>query len=318
MVLYDILLFIVSSIFLVVSGTYLVRSLSKISQFLKITEFTAAFILMSVATSFPELFVGISSATAGRSALSLGNVIGANIIDITLIMGIFILLGGGIRTREKVLEEKPFLLVAIAILPLLLFYLGGSISRIDGGILLAVFFLYSWRTIRSGRRFEKEYKVHKKMKPHEVLVTWSLFLVSLAALFLSSRFVIEYASSIGEALNIPDVLLGVFLLSVSTTLPELTFGVLSVLRGHKSMSVGNQAGTIITNSTLILGIVALISPIVANQLVFFVSALFLVFSAVLFVTLSKSGKRLDTTEGIALILLYVLFLIIELYFTRTI
>jgi len=108
----NLIFFLVSAVFLVISGIYLVKSVYKVSEFLRISSFSAAFIIVAFATSLPELFVGISSAVQGTPALSMGNVIGASIIDITLIIGIFIIANKGIETRSaKIGHENYFLLL---------------------------------------------------------------------------------------------------------------------------------------------------------------------------------------------------------------
>ena len=310
-------LFIISAVFLVLSGAYLVKSLSKISQFLRITEFAAAFILISIATSFPELFVGISSALTGQTALALGNVLGANLIDLTLIMGILILLGKGIKTKHTQLRESPYLLVGIVALPLVLFFFGNMLSRVDGLLLLLVFFAYSYRLIKNSKKYAKGYKVHKKkLEGIGIILTTLILIISLAVLIASSYFVIKYASLISINLQLPQILVGLFIISLGTTLPELAFGVRAVLSGHKSMGIGDQLGTIIVNSTLVLGVTSLITPITANIFLFFTAGIFLLFSAFLFVYFVTSKGKLSSTEGVILILIYVLFIIVQFYLGR--
>lgn len=311
-------LFIISAVFLVLSGAYLIKSLFKISKLLKITEFTATFLLISVATSFPELFVGISSALAGQTALALGNILGANLINLTLIMGILIILGKGIKTKNTQLRESPYLLVGIVALPLVLFFFGNSLSRTDGLLLLFVFFAYSYHLIKSNKKYVKKYKIDKKkLKGVSIILTIFIFVLSLAVLIVSAFFVIKYASLISIDLQLPQIFIGLFLISLGTTLPELAFGVRAVLSGHESMGIGNQLGTIIVNSTLVLGVTALITPITANIFLFFVAGIFLVFSAFLFVYFVTYKEKLSSTEGMTLIIVYVLFIIVQFYIGKT-
>src|SRR4030043_1478548 len=122
MMIENLLFFALSGFFLVISGIYLVKSLNKIAIFLGISEFSAAFILMAFATSIPELFVGISSAIQGIPQLSLGNVIGANIIDLTLLTGIFILMSKGIEFKTKKIDKNIYFMLA-SILLLVVLYL---------------------------------------------------------------------------------------------------------------------------------------------------------------------------------------------------
>ncbi len=309
----DLIYFILWCIVLVISGTFLVKSLSKISQFLKITEYSAAFIIMAIATSLPELFVGISSALSKNTALILGNIIGANILDITLIVGIFALVGRGIGIKNKRIKKDVFYMVGIVILPLILFLIGNSISKIDGMILLAAFIFYSSRLLKRTKKFEKEYETKKKIKRIEGIIYSFVFIASLVLLFLSADKIIKYASIISLELALSPILIGLFLISFGTTLPELVFGTRAIMLRHPSMTIGNQIGTIIVNSTLVLGVSAIIYPISAQFQLFLISASFMVLVAFLFAAFINSGKKIDITEGISLILLYIFFLMLEIY-----
>ena len=313
MVVLNLLFFIIACAILVVSGRWLVKSLIKIAQFLKITEYVAAFIIMAIATSIPELFVGISSALSKNTALVLGNVIGANIIDITLIIGIFTLIGKGIKVETKGTKNDVFYMILIVMLPIVLFLIGGSISRIDGIILVAIFCIYSYRLIKRSRKFEKVYKGERKIKRHEIILNVLLFIASLVILFGSASFIIKYATALSSDLALPPIMIGLFLISIGTTLPELTFGMRAVLARHKEMAISNQIGTIIVNSTLVLGISAIIYPISAAFYLFAMSAAFLLLACFIFATFIKSGRKIDVTEGISLILLYIFFVILEFY-----
>ncbi|OIO61191.1 hypothetical protein COY26_04905 [Candidatus Woesearchaeota archaeon CG_4_10_14_0_2_um_filter_33_10] len=311
MLIINLISFLISCIVLIISGTLLVKTLAKIAAFLKLSEFVVGFIIMAFATSIPELFVGITSALTKNPALALGNVIGANIINLTLVIGIAILLGKGIKIESKKTKTDALYMVGIAALPMVLMVIGGSLSRIDGIILLAAFALYARRILQQRKLFKKE--VEDSIKRKDIILTTILFVFSLALLFLSARFVVEYATSLSVDLALPPIIVGLFIISIGTTLPELTFGSRAVLAGHSEMALGNSIGSVIVNSTLVLGIVSIIHPITANILLFSVSAIFMVVVAFLFATFVESGNKLYVKEGISLILLYIFFVIIEFY-----
>ena len=144
----NLLFFIIASTVLAVSAFALTKSLIRIAAFLKLSEFTAAFIIMALSTSLPELFVGITSAINKNPALSLGNVIGANISDLTLVLGFAVIVAKGIKVNRKSIRKDSFFMFLIAILPIILMILGKGISRLDGVILISVFLLYSWNLIK--------------------------------------------------------------------------------------------------------------------------------------------------------------------------
>ena len=311
MLITNLIVFLIACIVLVISGNLLVKTLTKIAAFLRLSEFVVGFIIMAFATSIPELFVGITSALAGKSALALGNVIGANIINLTLVVGIAILLGRGIKIESKKTKTDALYMVFIASLPMILMIIGNSLSRIDGIILLAAFVIYARRILKQKRLFKKE--LENGIKRKDIILTTILFIFSLALLFLSARFVVGYATLLSVDLALPPIIVGLFIISIGTTLPELTFGSRAVLAGHSEMALGNLIGSVIVNSTLVLGITAIIFPITANILLFSVSAIFMVIVAFLFATFVESGNKLYIKEGISLILLYIFFVIVEFY-----
>ena len=323
MLVVNLILFIVACIVLSQSSTFVVKSLAKISYYLKLNEFTIGFILVAVATSIPETFIGIMSALDNIPILSVGNVLGSNIIDLTLITGIGALLARKISVESKIIRKDMIYMFLIAVLPAVLLMdhyiwhwfglfpnMVQGLSRIDGIILLSVFVFYIYKLVRQESRFSRtvEYTSRKEATKYALL-----FLVALVFLLGSSKYVIEYAKVLSEELNITPLLIGIFLISLGTTLPELTFTVKSVMSMHESMAIGDIIGSVIANSTLVLGVTAIITPITVNSLIFLTSTLFMIFSAFIFLTFAESESGISWREGISLIMLYFLFVIVETY-----
>lgn len=307
----NIFYFILYGIFLILSGIYLVKSLDKIARFLHLSEFTAAFIIMAVATSIPELLVGISSAIQGNPALSLGNIIGANILDLTLISGIFVLLAKGIKFQSKKVGAGTYFMFGSIFLLLLLYLIGKSLSRLDGLILLLLFSINSYRMIRKKEKYSK--RLESKIQRKEIVFNSILFILCLLILFLSSQQIVKYSHLIAIDFGVPDILIGIFLISIATTLPELVFGVNAVLLKHSEMAIGDQVGTVFANISLIIGVVAIIHPITSAIFPFILSSSFMFLSAFIFVTFIKTGRRLEVVEGISLILLYLFFVVVQFF-----
>lgn len=301
-----------SCVVLAASGTYLVRSLGKISKFLRFEEFSVGFIIMAIATSVPEVFVGISSALAGNPALSLGNVIGSNIIALTLVGGIVVLLSKGkIKIKSKEVKNDSFFMSMIVLLPLVLFFVGGTLERMEGIFLIIVFGLYLRKKIIESKRFRKKYKGRVGRK--EIVLTTMILLISLVTLFVSAEFIVNYAKIISIKLLLPPILIGLILVAIGTSLPELAFGTKASLSGHPELSLGDLIGSVIANSTLVLGVTALIHPISADLFLFLTSGFFMFIVTFLFASFIESGSRLYWKEGCSLIFLYIFFLILELY-----
>lgn len=311
MLLVSILLLILSCIFLVLSGVGLVKSLTKISYFLRISEYIIAFVLMALATSLPELLVGITSAMNKVSSLSLGNVIGSNIADIALVGSIAILVARGIKVKSKKIKKDVLLLIPISVLPIVLFFIGNALSRTDGIILIIAAVIYFRYVIQRRKGFKK--KIKEKVTKLEVVFYSMAFLAFLFLLFASSHFVVKYAVEIARSMNVSYLLVGLFMVALGTSLPELTFETIAV-RKHPEMALGDLIGSVATNCTVVLGITALLWPITSSLFAVLTTSVFMFIFIFLFATFVHSGSKLYVMEGIALLLLYLLFIFIEFYF----
>jgi len=306
----NIILFTISLFLLFLSAYGLLRSLTVISRFLKISQFITGFLILGIGTSLPELFVGITSALQKSSALSLGNVIGANIIDLTLVIGIPVLILRGIKSSSPTIKRDSRYMLILCILPVILMSIGKELSRVDGVILIAGFIFYLWRVIKQQGAFTK--KFDNKIKRSLITVNFIVFFASLILLLKSSQYTIKYSVELANQFSLPPIFIGVFILSIGTTMPELITGASAAIRGFRDLAIGNMVGTVIANSTLILGITALIYPIKAEIFFFSTSAFFMILIAFLFLVFVSSGDEFDWREGLAMILLYVFFLIVEL------
>ncbi len=307
----NLLWFLVSCSVLVVSASYLVKSLSKLAAFLRVSEFVAAFILMAFATSVPELFVGISSGLSGKGALALGTVIGSNIANLSIVIGITVLLARGIKIDSTKIKKDSLYMILIMLLPAILMAIGGVLSRIDAVILILVFGFYVWKMLSERKEFRKV--LEDKIPRKEVVFNAFLFIACIITLFFSSSYVVKYGSALALDFGLPVIFIGLFLVALGTSLPELVFGSKAALEGHGDMNLGNLIGSVVVNSTLVLAVTALISPISADFLVFFVSAVFMIIVGFLFFTFVQSGDGLDWREGLSLVFLYIFFLMVEFY-----
>ena len=311
MVLATLGLFFGACLILIILGAVLVKSLIKLASFLRMSEFFAAFILMAICTSLPELFVGITSALAGTPAFSLGNVIGSNIIDLTLVAGIAVALARGIRIESKIVRKQVFGMVILASLPMVLMFIGKELSRFDALILIGAFSIYFIKMI-TARDGHLHSKFNKAVKPWVGLGAFMLFAAAVVGLYFSASWVVKYGGLIAVELSLPPIMVGLFLVAFGTSLPELIFSVRAAMTRHGQLALGDIMGAVVMNSTIVLAVTALIHPITDSFVIFMSSAAFMVVVTFLFATFISSGRKLSWREGICLILFYVLFVIIEL------
>ena len=292
--------------------------MSKIAKFLKISEFVAAFLIIGIATSLPELFTGISSAVSKNPALSLGNIFGANIINMTLIIGILVILSKGMKIKKSKIKYEMNLMMLSIFLLIILYLIGNSLSQIDGIILVSLFCINIFMVFNKNKNKKHLKKINQKnikdIKEKKSILPWIIFAISVLVLFFSSKFAVLYAKNIALDLALSQILIGLFLISIITTLPELIFGISAVLLKHSDMSLGDQIGSVFANICLVLGIVAIIHPIKTEFTSFLISSIFLILAGLLFIFFIKSGKKLTIKKGICLIIFYLIFVIVEILF----
>lgn len=297
---------------LIIAAELLVKSLSKIAFYFGMTDFVVGFFIVAIATSIPELFIGVTSALEGSPELSLGNVLGSNIIDLTLVVGVMALLRRGIKMETKAVQTDTLYMFFITLLPLALMLPGGSLDRFDGFLLIAAFILYVARIFIQRSRFREE--TGEKVSKAEFAKNSLIAVLSVGLLLVSADYLVKYASALASDLLSPSILVGLFLISIGTTLPELIFGSGAILMKHKYMAFGDIIGSVVANNTLVLGTVALISntPLAPNMLIFLISGFFMVVVAFLFATFVEVERHILWQEGVALIMLYILFVIVVL------
>ena len=311
--IFYIIILAVSFYILVWSCKILVVSLSFMARFLEVSEYVLAFVLMAVVTSLPEFFVGISSALSDKPQISLGNIIGANIINVTLAVALVAIFARAIKITSDESQRSSFVAAAIAMSPVI-FILDGIISRTDGIILVSLFLIYIVYLIKKSR---KDYKIYNSVSRDvkdlkDFFGNMGKFIAGLIVIFGSSAIIIWSVTNIAITLNFSLFIVGLILVAIGTTLPEITFGIRSVLSGKDSMAFGNVLGSTVANSALILGVVAILSPIHINNFkIVFSSLAMMSLSLITFALMVRYKKAITYKHGIILIFFYIIFLGLE-------
>jgi len=293
------------------AGAILVRSLTMLSKLLGISEYMIAFILMSFATSIPDFSIGISSALQHAPSISFGDVLGENLMNVTLIIGLIAVLAKGLSTESKISKTNFWLVFLLAFTPIIL-ALDGLISRGDGTLLLAIFVFYILRLVKDKKYFKNQHienGIDPKHKFASTMKGLKNFSLGVLLLIASSFSLIWAAKGITDYLEISTIFFGIVFVAIGTTLPELVFGIKAYRMRHPSMILGNALGSIAFNSTAVTGIVALINPInIQFNGHILVVTIFLGTSFILFNIFAYSKTRISSLEGVMLILLYILFI----------
>lgn len=311
-----VLIFLGSCFLLTVSSRLLVNTLSKIAKFLGWKEFVVAFFTMAFAVSLPNFFVGIISAIDKIPELSLGDVVGGNIIDLSLIVGLTALFSKrGLSASSRTVQASSVFTILIAVLPLILIY-DGTLSRTDGILLLSAFVAYVFWVFHKQDRFKKIYDgITEPMTLGLFFKNSSLFLGSAILLILAADGIVRSSVFFADYFNLPLSLVGVLVVGIGNSLPETFFSLAGAREGQDWLVLGDLMGGILITSTLVLGMVSLINPIqVTNLTAIAIGRIFLIISALFFLFFIKTDSKITRKEAIFLILIYVVFILFEIIF----
>ena len=220
-----IIIFLLSSLSFIFSGRLIVNGLIRVAKFLNWREFVVGFAIMSLASSIPNLFVGVSAALQGIPELSFGDIVGGNVVDLTLVAALGIILSNGIQAKSRMVQTSSFFTLGAAILPLIL-AADGEISRIDGLVLIFAFLFYGLWLFSKEERFSKVYKDHEQAAKHPLSNLVSL-IIGLALLLLASMGIVRSASYFASSLNVPVGLIGILIVGLGKAGPEIYFSIIS-------------------------------------------------------------------------------------------
>jgi cation:H+ antiporter len=318
MIFIYILIFLISLIILYISSELVIKGLNEIAKFLELREFVIAFFIMAFASSLPNLFVGITSALHKIPQLSLGDIMGGNVINLTLAVALSVLFSKNkeISTDSRMVQNSSVFTIIAAILPLLLM-IDGNISRTDGFLLICFFLFYVFWLFSKQERFTKTYNndleepIIKEFK--SFLKDISKIILGLIFFIFSAQGIVFSSKFFAEKFNMPLALIGILIVGLGNSLPEIYFAVSSAKKNETWMILGDLMGSVIFPATLILGIVALIFPIeILNFSSIIIARLFLIIAAIFFFFFIKTHHKITKQESIVLLLIFIIFILIEI------
>ncbi|MCD5396303.1 MAG: sodium:calcium antiporter [Candidatus Pacebacteria bacterium] len=307
-------IFILSCIVLAKSGQIVVKSLSNLAKILKWREFVVATILMALASSSPEIFVGITASLSDSPQLAVGNILGSNIILLTLVLGVGAIFTKKLELGEKTFKRGKFFACVFTILPLLLIF-DGFFSRSDGVILIIGFLFYLKEVLREQRRFSKIFNKIAE-SPFEKFKLFfkelAIFVFSVCLLILSAEGIVFSSEKIALTSGLSLIIIGVLGIALGTSLPEIAFGIRAIKTGRKEMMLGGTLGSVIVNSGLALGIVGIISPFrIFHFSLYFNAILFSFLASLFFLIFASTKNQITRREGFFLLFIYLIFVIFE-------
>lgn len=294
-------------ILILLGSNWLVDGSSSIAKKTGLSEFVIGLTIVGIGTSTPEMVVSYMSAFQGKADMAIGNVVGSNIFNTLMILGITALICPLIITKQNIKRDIPLNIVVTIILIGLgmkysIFGFGSNtLTRIDGAIMLSIFALYMWRSFKIPSDGEDE---DEGIKVYSSGVSALLVILGLGALVGGGRLFVNSATEIARFYHLSEKFIAITIMSVGTSLPELATCVVAALKGRGQLALGNIIGSNISNILLILGGASLIHPLSFGGMTYVDLGVVLASSIMIFTcAYTFRKKEIDKIEGVLFLLL---------------
>ncbi len=318
----DYILLIVGLGLLLLAANYLVDSSVAIAQRAKISNFIIGLTIVGIGTSAPELFVSISSALSGSGDIAMGNVIGSNIANILLIMGVTATILPFPIERMQRRRDIPFM-IAMTILVLMIAndkilsgFSANSLNRLDGIFLLLVFVGYMcWVIVQKGKDPKKAIEEADKEAKSSLAgkapwLLWGIAIVSLVALIFGGNLFLDSAKKLARAWGMSEAVIAITIVAVGTSLPELVTAVVAACKKNPQLALGNVIGSNLFNLMFILGTASTVKPLVFADINIWDYAVMFVSAIMLYVVVLTFKKdKMDRVEGVIFLSAYIAYVV---------
>ena len=311
----DILLLIVGLGLILAGANFLTDGSAALAQRFRVPEFIIGLTVVAVGTSTPELVVSVLSAIGGQSDVAIGNVVGSNIFNVFVILGVCALIRPVPLTAGNIRRDIPFgvlvslLLLALAQDSLLCKGAADRIGRLDGAAMLALYILLMWYTIRKTKRPEATAPTEGSKAPMAAWLTAVMIVGGLAGLVFGGEMFLRSATSIARSLGVSESVIAITLVAGGTSLPELASSLVSLFKGKAEMALGNVIGSNIANILLILGVSATIHPLSMGGITVWDLLMVLLSSGVVFLAaFTFKRKAIDRWEGALFVAIYAVYI----------
>ena len=308
---------LISLVFLVKGADFLIDGAADFARWMKVSPILVGLTVVAFGTSLPEFIVSLFSVLGDKADISIGNVIGSNIANIALVIGICAMIVS-LETKSKTLiYEFPFLIVST----FLLLILGNDnfifnqnnflLGRFDGMIFILIFLFFIYYVFRSikndNKSVEKEFAAEIK-HDNSTLKNTLLIIGGIVGLFIGGKMFITAASDLAKLAGLSDAFVGLVIAALGTSLPELFASGMAAWRGHGDLAIGNIVGSNIFNVLFVLGVTSLIKPIPVNSAILGLDGMIMLAVTLLFLVFATSNKKLHKLEGAGLVTFYVMYL----------
>lgn len=295
-------------IMLFIGAEGLIRGSSNLALKVGITPLVVGLTVVAFGTSAPELVVSLKAALLGTSSISLGNVIGSNIANIALILGVSAIIRP-LAVHTKVITKEIPIMIGATIL-LILFLLDGKISQFEGLVFtigIAVYTVVNVIMVRKEKNPEVELEFKEGLKSElGISLSVMLMIAGLALLVWGANLFVQSAVAIAKLFNVSDAIIGLTIVAIGTSLPELITSIVASYKKETDIAIGNVVGSNIFNILGILGITAIISPI-SIEGISYIDLGIMLFTAIILLPLGKTGFSISRSEGAILLIGYIVY-----------
>ncbi|HET9009643.1 MAG TPA: sodium:calcium antiporter [Nitrosarchaeum sp.] len=300
--LFDIILLAVFLIILVKSAIFAINSIEKVTKRSGIGQLAAGFVLIAVSTSVPEISVAIFSSYTKNVGITLGDIFGSNVVNIGLVAALFLFLSPIKKMQAKTTKSLFPLLIATSLIPLILLLVQQG-SKFVGIGLLGIFVFFVFYMFKSSKKQNDEQRENGSVyKP------LFLFFIGIAIVITSAKMIVDSASSIAEFTGIKQSVIGATIIALGTSLPELTVDIVAVRKRLLDLAIGDIIGSCITNITLVLGLVLILSPVEINFGILSTLISFAIGLPIVLFALIRHG-HIHKWQSMVLFAIYLIFLI---------
>ena len=307
----DIVYILLGLALLVKGGDYLVDGSVAIAKRAKLSEMVIGLTVVGFGTSMPELLVSAQSALMGNSGIAIGNVVGSNISNIALILGLTSIVNVIPAQKITLKIDLPFMLLSLVLFVAIA--MTGFVGRVAGviGVLMLICFV-SYQ-VRQSRKAEaalakENPKAQDEAKPMALWKALLLVIVSFLAMVFGANILVEGASNIARLLGVTDRVIGLTIVAIGTSLPELFSSVMAAVKGKTDMAIGNIIGSVTFNILCVIGVSSIITPIMDTNIGFaFDYALMVILGVILWLFL-RTKHELERWEGVVLTIIFIAYL----------
>jgi cation:H+ antiporter len=308
------ILLIIGFILLIKCADFFVSGASSIAKALKIPTIIIGLTIVAFGTSAPEAAVSATAALKGSNDIAIANVVGSNIFNILAVIGISSMIKPVKVQKTTILKEFPFILLSSLVLLILSHdirfqgYSENELTKSDGLMLLALFSIFMYYLLEMALTSKEEMKIDQGSSKSSIPKSLLISLIGIIGIILGGKLVVDNATNIALSLGMSENLVGLTIVSIGTSLPELVTSVVAAKKGESDIAMGNIIGSNIFNVLFVLGISAFIHPIAVHPIVFVDMFIMLIISIIAYI-FATTNKEVNKFEGIGLVLIYIAYMV---------